>query len=265
MSEKKDSVYFQHLDVFRFVAAFMVVIMHSYVTWKQWHGNLGILTGGTYGEFTVIGKAVDQLIRNFQFGVDVFFLISGFLITYLLLKEKEKFGKIHIGKFYLRRILRIWPLYFLAIAVAPYCISWVQSDPLPNFNAALFFYNNFYTIQHDTWAYPFGHFWSICIEEHFYLIWPWIISLIPTKKLPQVFLSIILLSISFRIFTYYFTEFSWHFSYLHTLARADELVIGALLGYFYFRKPGKINIPLIYRLPLYGLIIFMMCTRTTTV
>ncbi|MFH0895727.1 MAG: acyltransferase [Bacteroidota bacterium] len=259
MEEKKDSVYFQHLDVFRFVAAFMVVIMHSYDNWKGWFGKPGILTGGTYQEFTTIGRGIDMLMKNFQFGVDIFFLISGFLITYLLLREKDRFGKIHIGKFYVRRILRIWPLYFLAIAIAPLCVAFTDSTPEPNYWANILFYNNFNAIYHNEWTYPFAHFWSICIEEHFYLVWPWVIALIPMKKLPHAFFTIFLASIVFRAYTAFYGEQQWFVYYLHTLSRCDALVIGAFFGYMHFKNPIKLNVPAYIRYLVYGLFIFTLC------
>ena len=86
----QDKIYFEHLDVVRFIAAFMIIILHSYEAWCGWYGEVGILSGGTYKELTTQGKFFDQFIRNLGVGVDIFFLISGFLITYILIEEKKK-------------------------------------------------------------------------------------------------------------------------------------------------------------------------------
>ena len=133
-----DRVYFQNLDVIRFIAAFMVVLVHAYEAWCGWYGQIGILSNGTYKDLSFGGKFVDTFIRNLGIGVDIFFLISGFLITYILLEEKKRFNKISIGKFMIRRALKIWPLYFFLIAITPFLVAWVDS-PSPNYFVNLVF------------------------------------------------------------------------------------------------------------------------------
>jgi peptidoglycan/LPS O-acetylase OafA/YrhL len=251
----RSHVYFQHLDVIRFFAAFMIVILHAYEAWRGWFGEIGILSGGTYTELTASGQLIDQFIKNLGIGVDVFFLISGFLITYILLEEKKQYGRIAIGKFMMRRTLRIWPLYFLLIAIAPMLVNWVDAEH-PNYLANAFFVGNFDTMSNQTWSYPFAHFWSICIEEHFYLVWPFVISFIPIKRLPIVFVSIILFSISYRIYAYSYADAPWYSLFLHTFARIDVLVIGALGAWFYSRKKFTVFVPKTLR---YMIILFLIC------
>src|SRR6056297_394494 len=202
MSQTKGSgrIYFPYLDVIRFVAAFMIIIYHSYGSWRGWFGEVGFLSGDTYTTLTGFGKLVNRFLGNFEIGVDIFFLLSGFLITYILLMEKERYGKINIKNFLIRRTLRIWPLYFMLIAVAPFLVSWLNEDA-PNYLANALFVSNFHTINTGKWMYPFAHFWSICIEEHFYLVWPFIIAFIPNKHLMKVFISLIIISIAFRMYT----------------------------------------------------------------
>ena len=109
------------------------------------------------------------------YGVTIFFALSGFLITYLLLIEKERFSGINIKQFYIRRILRIWPLYYLYIALA-LLVVWlipfddIRYDYLP---FTIFFSANVPMIL----AIPMGvlgHFWSLGVEEQFYAFWPWV-------------------------------------------------------------------------------------------
>lgn len=235
-------VYFPHLDVVRFYAAFMIVIVHAYECWVGWYGEIGFLSGGSFKELTQGGVYVDRIVRNFGIGVDVFFLISGFLITYLLLQERNTVGKIHVGKFILRRTLRIWPLYFFLIALAPLLVYWVDA-PHPNYLANSLFLGNFETIQTETWTYPFAHFWSICIEEHYYLVWPFIIAFVPIKRLMPVLIFLLFASISYRLLVAYYMEHPWYHLYLHTISRMDVLVIGGIGALLYFRKPFSLGLP----------------------
>lgn len=256
MANKAESkrIYFPHLDVARFVAAFMIVIYHGYEAWVGWYGEIGFLSSGTYETLSPFGQLVDRFLRNFEIGVDVFFLLSGFLITYILLEEKKKFKKIHIWNFIVRRTLRIWPLYFLLIAAAPFLVSWLDTDS-PNYLANALFVNNFYAIKHQIWEFPFAHFWSICIEEHFYLAWPFVIAFVPRKHLLKVFAGMIALSAVFRIYLTYTMAEPWFSIYLHTISRMDVIIIGAVGGYFYSREPFHFRLHTMYRLGLWIILI----------
>ncbi|MFP4663814.1 MAG: acyltransferase family protein [Bacteroidales bacterium] len=256
MSAKKssDRIYFPYLDVIRFVAAFMIIVYHGYEAWRSWFGEVGFLSAGTYTELTGFGKLVNRFLGNLELGVDIFFLLSGFLITYILLKEKEKHGKINIKNFIIRRTLRIWPLYFLLIAIAPFLVSWLNVAE-PNYLANALFVNNFHAIQTGKWTYPFAHFWSICIEEHFYLVWPFIIAFVPRRYLLKLFVSLILVSIAFRMYASINMEYPWFAIYLHTLSRMDVLIIGSAGALFYARRPFTINLSRFYR---YALMIILI-------
>lgn len=253
----ENRVYFDNLDIFRFIAAMMVVISHSYEGWCGWNGFPGFMSNGNYKTLSYFGEFLERFILNLSFGVDVFFLISGFLITYLLLKEKEIYGKINIKKFYIRRILRIWPLYYFAIAFTPFLIQWLapvykQPDYLPN----LLYFNNFHAITTQDWQYPFAHFWSLCVEEHFYVVWPLVIAFIPIKRLPVVFVSLIFGSIIYRVSVYFGDPNPYNLSiYLNTLSRVDVLVIGALLAYFHYKKPFNFEVHFAVRILVYLLLL----------
>lgn len=235
MDKNTNRVYFEHLDVMRFVAAFMIVILHAYVSWVDWFRPLEILTDETNKNLSVLGEFGDIFFRNLGIGVDVFFLISGFLITYILIEEKKRYGKINIKNFMIRRTLRIWPLYFFLIAITPFLVSWLDT-PSPDYLPNILFLNNFQTIKTHLWTYPFGHYWSICIEEHFYLVWPFIIAFVPNKRLMPVFIFFIVFSILFRLYSAITLENTWYVLYLNTLSRMDVLVIGAVGAYYYSKK-----------------------------
>lgn len=257
-SNKTDKIFFPHFDVIRFVAAFMIVILHAYEAWNGWYGRIGILTGGTYKEFTNSGRLTDQFIKNLGIGVDIFFLLSGFLITYILMEEKKKYNSIDIKKFIFRRCLRIWPLYFLLIGITPFLMAWLH-DPQPDYLHNLLFLNNFNTIVTKAWTYPFSHYWSICIEEHFYILWPFLIAFVPNKRLILTFTFIILLSISYRIFVSYTNPDPWFSLFLHTLSRIDVIVIGAIGAFLYSGKSYTFSLNRTTRIILYAVLIVSLC------
>jgi len=236
-SSNSKLVYFKNLDVLRFFAVMMVLIAHAYEGWCGWFGKKpGILTmNGNHKDFIFFGNWVNTAFLNGGFGVDLFFLISGFLITYLLVVEKHFSGKISIWKFYIRRILRIWPAYFLLLALAPLAVKLVNASQ-PDYFPNLFFYNNFHAISIKLWQYPFAHLWSICVEEHFYLIWPIVVSIIPAKRIKLSIVLLLIGSIFFRCVLQFNHADFWSF-YLNTFARIDVLLIGALFA-IHFRENG---------------------------
>ncbi|MBK7173247.1 MAG: acyltransferase [Bacteroidales bacterium] len=237
LEEKSNSaVYIPQFDIIRFFAAFMIVIYHSYIAWKGWFGLPGILSAGDYKTFSGFGAHVDQFLRNLPIGVDIFFFISGYLLTYLLVIEKQKYGKVNIPKFYIRRGLRIWPLYFFLVAIAPFLVSWL-GEKQPVYWPTIALINNFQTINTQEWIYPFSHFWSICIEEHFYIFWPIIVAFIPIRKLPHAITLLLGFSWCYKIYTYLFLASNWYELYLHTFSRMDVILLGGLLAVFYIKKP----------------------------
>lgn len=110
------------------------------------------------------------------YGVTIFFALSGFLITYLLLIEKEQFKDIGIKQFYLRRILRIWPLYYFYLIISLITFYFYFKGA---FTFDLIFYfllsANIPTIMGHQIPLLF-HFWSLGVEEQFYLFWPWVVK-----------------------------------------------------------------------------------------
>lgn len=232
----KKSVYIPQFDVIRFFAAFMIVIYHSYIAWKGWYGIPHILTTDDQANFSVFGRHLDQFIRNLPIGVDIFFFISGYLLTYLLVLEKQKYNKINIPKFYVRRGLRIWPLYFFLVAITPFLVNWL-GEKQPVYWSTIAMLNNFQTIWTQTWEYPFSHFWSICIEEHFYLFWPIIVAFVPSRKLVSAIILLIGVSLGYKLYTYMFLPGNWYHLYLHTLSRMDVILLGGLLAVIYLKKP----------------------------
>jgi peptidoglycan/LPS O-acetylase OafA/YrhL len=230
-------IYFRNLDVLRFIAAYMIVILHCFFGWKVKFGNPAFLTP------TLSPTSMDKLeliMHNFSFGVDVFFIISGFLITYLLLAEKEKYGKVDVMKFYIRRAFRIWPLYFFMVLLAP-VLCYFFKEQSPTYGLHFPFLGNFDLINNGPKSVATNHLWSICIEEHFYLICPLLIGFIPMKKLPEVLLTIVLVCIVFRGYFLASTADYGMAYYVHTLTRVDVLALGGLFGYLFYHKQLRFN------------------------
>lgn len=127
-------------------------------------------------------------------GVQMFFVLSGFLITRILLAQKDQPLKTFLRNFYIRRILRIFPIYFGLLIVVS-LIFLISKSPAGFDQEAPYLYTytwNFANLQPDfTGSGLFGHFWSLCVEEQFYLVWPFLIYVTPRKYLPALLIAII--------------------------------------------------------------------------
>lgn len=199
MHQQQTKIFFPNLDGLRSIAFFVVFINHAV-------GCLDFRNSNNY-----YGFIREHFLLGGDLGVNLFFVLSGFLITFLLLKEKELYGRINIPHFYLRRVLRIWPVYFfvvfLCLFVFPLFASAVPAAfPLDfstnRLNPWLYagFLGNFDYLRHGISNVLIGVLWSVSVEEQFYLFWPLIIAFIPGKYLLPVFISIIAGSIAFRFF-----------------------------------------------------------------
>ena len=123
---------------------------------------------------------------NGAFGVLVFFVLSGFLITWLMLKEVDRTGTVSLKNFYKRRMLRIFPAFyafwFLAVGITlvrDHPIHWGQAI------SSFFYVSNYYMALVPTGSALFGHTWSLSIEEQFYMLWPFLF-LLGYRRLPRL-------------------------------------------------------------------------------
>jgi peptidoglycan/LPS O-acetylase OafA/YrhL len=160
-SEAKPSVRFYRpeLDVLRFGAFLLVLVKHSFPAPEGTGLTLHVLRALKHAGF---------------FGVPLFFLLSAYLITELLLKEQRTTGDIRIRAFYVRRVLRIWPLYIgMLVAASLYGrIDQAVAMPKAELAAYLVLIGNWYAVFHG-YIHGFGlPLWSIGVEEQFYLLWP---------------------------------------------------------------------------------------------
>ena len=221
------------LDVFRALAFFMVFLFHC-----------GLISFG-------------------YMGVQAFFVLSGFLLTPILLTMKEELpGRSYFKNFYGRRALRIFPLYYFYLLLAAGVIVVLSFFPdedstylVTSFWDQLFwaltylydFYHASCGFEHN---YFLSHFWSLAVEEQFYLIWPLLLFVIPRDKLKYLLVAFIILGPVFRGATLYFAEQAaciadnYHSSphlvvYVLPFSHFDGFAIGSLVALY---KPSKPHI-----------------------
>jgi peptidoglycan/LPS O-acetylase OafA/YrhL len=215
---RSNRLYFENLDGLRFFSFVAVFLLHGFYSNQQ-----SVKSHDVY-------LALHTLFANGNLGVNFFFVLSGYLITYLLIIEKVTYGKINIVKFWLRRMLRIWPLYYACIffgfAIFPVLKSFfgIQSDESATLWTYLLFVNNFDFIKHgqpDAWV--LGVLWSIAIEEQFYFVWPLLLSFVSLRYFRVLFITVILSSIIFRFWAN--DPILYEF---HTFSCMGDMAIGAL-------------------------------------
>jgi peptidoglycan/LPS O-acetylase OafA/YrhL len=160
--------YRPELDVVRFLA-FLLVFVH--------HLLPAVLTLPKNRDAS-IGQDSSRILLSLHetcgMGLCLFFTLSAYLITDLLLKEREKHNVVSVRNFYIRRVLRIWPLYLFGIAIGiAIALALHQRSELTAFVWYLLFVGNFYCGAFGWPHNPMNPLWSISIEEQFYLAWPW--------------------------------------------------------------------------------------------
>lgn len=197
-------------------------------------------------------------------GVDLFFVLSGFLITGILLDKKGK--KYFFRNFFGRRFLRIFPIYYLTLAAVFLLIYFGKitfGDTNYYLSNQIYFwtYTQNFLFAFGDWSQPtslLNHFWSLAIEEQFYLFWPLLIAYTRRNSIVFVCLCFVLLSIVLRNI---YPEVP--FAYVFTLARLDTLAVGALAAFFirYNRQLlNKITLP-IALCTLSGLLFIVFTTK----
>lgn len=225
-------IYFPGLNGLRAIAAIAVVLTH--ITLKLDEFGLNPFIFGMHKDGTAKGVYLGS------YGVTIFFVLSGFLITYLLAAEKAQSG-ISVKKFYFRRILRIWPLYYLYLAVS---IITIMVFNLGLNRESLFFYifyaANIPSILVTTLP-LLGHYWSLGVEEQFYLFWPWVIKKIHNPVIP--ILTAIITLIVIKALLHFYHPDSFLESAIH-ITRFHCMMIGAL-GAIFYRQNNKLFLRII--------------------
>ena len=168
-------------------------------------------------------------------GVDMFFVLSGFLITGILYDSKEK--PRYFKNFYLKRVLRIFPLYYMSLFVILILLPFLM--PTEEIKGYEYITKNqfFFWTYLQNWMASFdllwpkgtlvSHFWSLAIEEQFYIFWPFLIYFLPNKSLVWISLVVVILAFSTR-FVFVLTDQPTLANYVNTIARIDGLALGAI-------------------------------------
>ena len=228
-------VYFRNLDGLRFIAAFLVILQHC-----SDYKNFAVPTYSNIFQPYVAEAG--------RYGVTLFFVLSGFLITYLLLSEQKKTQTIDIKKFYIRRILRIWPLYFafgiLIISTIDIVLrNFGIHDHTPKVTNLLYLATFTINFQLLFGAYNRGIIevlWSVCVEEQFYAVWPWAVKW-GRKRIKTVIAVFIATGLVSSVVMHLLAEHGYihgHMNpvYIFPLCKFGHFGIGATGAYLLFHK-----------------------------
>ena len=201
--QSNSKTYFATLDGWRALSVIAVILFH---------GRFGFFSDDSF---------MWRIAAHGEIGVEVFFAISGFLISSLLLQEFHRTGRISIHGFYLRRFFRIVPAYYLVVAVIATLgilkIIPLNSGDLPS---CVFFYRNYRPLgMGPLGGFYTAHFWSLAIEEHFYILWPTLLLLVKPRRIGVV-AAAIALAVNF-----------WREFEIHRYARADLFTQQSLLAH----------------------------------
>jgi peptidoglycan/LPS O-acetylase OafA/YrhL len=215
--------HFETFDALRFLAFLKVFLYHALV---------------------YDSPLANYLRAGAHMGVYFFFVLSGFLITYIIAEEQQQTGQVNVKHFLARRFLRIWPLYYLMVAFAylsPYIISFLglaRSDEgyKPELAFSIPFLENYKAIiAHDAAnASPLPVMWSVCVEEHFYIIWGLLLYFLGIRWLPRIIPSCVIVSLISRLL---FVRFGY--STLDLLTNLDFFAAGAVPAYLLITRQER--------------------------
>ncbi|MBC7642712.1 MAG: acyltransferase, partial [Flavobacterium sp.] len=219
-------IFLSGLNGLRAIAAIAVVISHITLIFDTFNSDFRL--------FGVDKNGNPNAYLLASYGVTIFFVLSGFLITYLLMLEKEK-KPINIKSFYIRRILRIWPLYYFYLMLVLLTV-YVVNDSVVSLKTlffVVFFSTNIPSVLGNNLPYM-HHFWSIGVEEQFYLFWPALVKKSKNNLVYILIFFIVTLNV-IRVLLWYFVPYSLPAN-LSIVNRFDCMMIGGLGAIFYYQN-----------------------------
>lgn len=222
-------LYLPQLDGLRFVAFFLVLLHHS-VSAKDY-----------FSSGSIIGQILTKISAFGWIGVDIFLTLSSFLIVTLLMLEREATKSISISRFYIRRALRIWPLYFGYIIFSLVLLPLIMPSPQPYDEAIklhlfplLTFSGNFSYGYFPARHYAV-HMWTISLEEQFYLVVPLLVAFAPRKAGGWMAVGFLGLAAAFRLYIQW-NQVKYPWLWVLPPCRLDPFVVGAFCAWLYVRK-----------------------------
>ena len=216
--------YHPELDVLRFLAFLAVFLHHALPREAALYVKNGLPPAAS--QFILAAKEAGA------YGVDLFFVLSAYLITELLLREHAQRGSFSISAFYARRALRIWPLYFAFLALTIFVVPTIL--PLDQFGTIyivsfLLFFGNWASAANGLPFSVASPLWSVSVEEQFYLMWPPLLRIVGIERIKQLAIGMLVIAVSTRVvLAGYAVEHPavW----CNTIARLDSIALGAILA-----------------------------------
>ena len=186
-----------------------------------------VLVGHTLNRERPTLQAVDAGFRMSATGVAVFFVVSGYLITLLLVREERRNGSISLRKFYLRRALRIFPAFYAYLLVfAALAVSgFIPGVPWYDYVASICYVRNIYGRALET-----THLWSLSLEEQFYLIWPTVLVLVAARRRLGVLAAAFAGFAAWRAYLIATGGTNWWKIYVYPDQRMDTILVGCGLA-----------------------------------
>lgn len=210
----REKLYLPTLDGWRGIAVIGVILYHG------------------RAEFPGANSLPVRLAAHCYLGVDIFFAISGFLICGLLLREYEETGDISLRRFYIRRFFRILPPYYVSLAAI--CAAGVFLALPLNFTdvpSCLLFYRNYRPLGMDEYGgFYTAHYWTLAIEEHFYLLWPMLLLLVKPKRAGKAAFLLAMMVFAWRTIEGHFHLLADVLPPANLLARTDTRIDALLWG-----------------------------------
>lgn len=225
-AKKNNLSHIPPLDGLRGIAILLVLIYHCL----------------EFVPFSGIDQFLMRFVRMGWCGVDLFFVLSGFLITRILIETQSETQ--YYKAFYARRFLRIFPIYYFFLAIAFVLIAdnfiFFRQDrfaPVASKQIWFWFYGQNFFFAKEGWP-PvnsyFNHLWSLAVEQQFYLLWPFIVK-VNIERLEKICFGIIALALGLRILFFLF-NIPWVASFVLFFTRIDALCMGALAAIFINRN-----------------------------
>jgi peptidoglycan/LPS O-acetylase OafA/YrhL len=227
----EERFYFPELDAIRF-----------FLFWGVWGYHALPRQESAYTEHHIpaaLASLIASILKAGMASLDVFFILSAFLITELLLREKEFRGVPDLKAFYIRRLLRIWPLYFFMIALAGFLSIFDRSQPLGwayALSFLLFAGNWIMVFRGFPRAQIIGPLWSVSFEEQFYLVWPLVVRRASKRTLCHIAFGLLIVAALARLILLVKQtggETIWYNSF----ARLDSIACGILLAVVFHGRP----------------------------